>query len=298
MKLGIALSVLSSLLFAVLYYFVTFLEPLSGESVFAWRILLGLPALVLINSRSRGWADIGHVAGRMSREPKLLFWMMLASMLIGVQLWLFVWAPLHQHALDVTLGYFLLPIFMVAVGRLVYGERLSRLQSIAVAIAAIGVLNEIWRLQALSWVTAVVVFGYPPYFIVRRALRMRSLTTLWFDLLFLAPLAIFVLFNQSESIVLQFTSTPLLFVLVPAFGLISALALVCYLSAAKLLPLALFGLLGYVEPILLFAVAFLLLGEPVESQAWYTYIAIWSAMAILAIEGARAWLRQWRQAKV
>src|SRR5690606_23352522 len=133
MKLGIALSVLSSLLFAVLYYFVTYLEPLSGESVFAWRVLLGLPALILINFRSRGWSDIRQVAGRMSREPKLLSWMIFASMLIGIQLWLFVWAPLHQHALDVTLGYFLLPIFMVAVGRLVYGERLSRLQSIAVS---------------------------------------------------------------------------------------------------------------------------------------------------------------------
>lgn len=294
MKLGITLSVLASLLFAVLYYFVTYLQPLSGESVFAWRVLLGLPALMLLNSRNRGWLDIRQTAGRMKREPKLLLSMMLAAALIGIQLWLFVWAPLHQRALDVTLGYFLLPIFMVAVGRFFYGERLSRLQSIAVVIASIGVANEIWRLQALSWVTAIVVLGYPPYFMLRRALRMRSLTTLWFDLLFLVPAALFILFTQTQSVSSQFASTPILLLLVPMLGVISSLALVCYLSAAKLLPLALFGLLGYVEPILLFGVAFLFLGEPVTPQAWYTYVPIWIAMALLAADGIRSWYGQRR----
>jgi chloramphenicol-sensitive protein RarD len=289
MKLGIVLSVLASLLFAVLYYFVTYLEPLSGESVFAWRVLLGLPALMLLNARNRGWSDIERTAGRMRREPTLLLLMALAAALIGVQLWLFVWAPLHQRALDVTLGYFLLPIFMVAVGRFFYGERLSRLQSVAVVIASIGVANEIWRLQALSWVTAIVVIGYPPYFMLRRALRMRSLTTLWFDLLFLVPPALFILASQSESVWSQFAGRPALFALVPMLGVLSSLALVCYLSAAKLLPLALFGLLGYVEPILLFIVAFLFLGEPVSSPAWYTYVPIWIAMAFLAADGVRSW---------
>src|SRR3546814_4801047 len=86
--------------------------------------------------------------------------MLLASAaLIGVQLWLFVWAPLHGKALDVSMGYFLLPLAMVLVGRVAYAERLSRVQTVAVVIAALGVAHELFRINSFSWATALVVFG-------------------------------------------------------------------------------------------------------------------------------------------
>ena len=62
-----------------------------------------------------------------------------------------MWAPLNGRSLDVSLGYFLLPLTMVLTGRLVYGERLSRLQQIAVLFAALGVLNELYQAGGFSW---------------------------------------------------------------------------------------------------------------------------------------------------
>src|SRR3546814_13395433 len=98
-----------------------------------------------------------------------------SAALIGFKLWLFSWAPLHNKALDVALGYFLLPLVMVLTGRVFYNERLSRFQLAAVALAAIGVENELVRVDSFSWATALVMFGYPPYFMLRRALRYGSL---------------------------------------------------------------------------------------------------------------------------
>src|SRR3546814_4446930 len=89
-----------------------------------------------------------------------------------MQLWLFAWAPLNQKGLDVSMGYFLLPMVMVLLGRLFYGERLSRVQTMAVLVAAVGVSHELWRSGSFSWATALVMFGYPPYFMLRRWLRM------------------------------------------------------------------------------------------------------------------------------
>src|SRR3546814_18391194 len=80
-----------------------------------------------------------------------------------MQLWLFAWAPLNQKGLDVSMGYFLLPMVMVLLGRLFYGERLSRVQTMAVLVAAVGVSHELWRSGSFSWATALVIFGYPPY---------------------------------------------------------------------------------------------------------------------------------------
>jgi chloramphenicol-sensitive protein RarD len=70
---------------------------------------------------------------------------------------------------------------------------------------------------------------------------------------------------------------------------------VAYIVASRLLPLGLFGLLSYVEPVLLLGVA-LLLGESIQAEEWLTYIPIWMAVAVLVLEGFRHLVRQRRRA--
>lgn len=286
MKTGILLSVASSALFATMYYYATLMQPFDGDVVFAWRILMGLPMLALVVQRARGWGAVRQAARDFSRG-KFLGAMIVCSLLLGVQLWLFVWAPLHGHALNVSMGYFLLPLVMVLVGRLFYREQLSTWQVWAVAFAALGVGHEWWRLGTVSWTTLLVALGYPPYFMLRRRLRVDALTSLWFDMFFLLPAAVLVLQAQGAEVVRQFATYPRLILQVPVLGLLSAVSLAMYLAASRILPLSLFGLLSYVEPVLLFWVAFLLMGEPVAPAQWLTYIPIWIAVGLVAAEGAR-----------
>ncbi|MEO6986976.1 MAG: EamA family transporter RarD [Paralcaligenes sp.] len=294
MKQGIALSIISSALFAGLYYYTIVLFPLTGEQIFAWRVLLALPVIAILVSRNRSWGDIAQIVRRLRCGWRLWPLLFISAALLGAQLWLFTWAPLHHKALDVSLGYFLLPLSMVVVGRYFYRERLSRVQWLAVGVAMVGVTHEFIRLGSFSWATALVMFGYPPYFMLRRALRLRSLTCLWFDMLFLMPVAVVVLTMQSPDLLDQVSQYPRLLGLVPLLGAISSAALVCYLSAGRILPLGLFGIMGYVEPVLLFWVAFLLLGEGMTASAWWTYIPIWIAVLLVGGEGLWIWVRQAR----
>ncbi|MFC4298274.1 MAG: EamA family transporter RarD [Castellaniella sp.] len=286
MKKGILLSVASSVLFAAMYYYATLMQPFDGDIVFAWRVLMGLPMLALVVQRARGWGAVRQAARDFSRG-KFLAAMIVCSLLLGLQLWVFVWAPLHGHALNVSMGYFLLPLVMVLVGRLFYREQLSTWQTWAVAFAALGVGHEWWRLGTVSWTTLLVALGYPPYFMLRRRLRVDALTSLWFDMFFLLPAAIVILQAQAAEAVRLFAAHPRLILQVPVLGLLSAVSLSMYLAASRLLPLTLFGLLSYVEPVLLFWVAFLLMGEPVAPAQWLTYIPIWIAVGLVAAEGAR-----------
>ena len=81
------------------------------------------------------------------------------------------------------------------------------------------------------------------------------------------------------------------FLLLPLLGVLSATALACYLAASRRLPLGLFGLLGYLEPALLFGVS-LLLGERMAPGAAWTYVPIWLALAVLALDGVQQWRRR------
>ena len=84
--------------------------------------------------------------------------------------------------LELSLGYFLLPLAMVLVGRVFYGERLTSLQAIAVACALAGVLHEFWLTRAFSWVSLVTALGYPPYFMLRRRMGVDALSGFGFEI--------------------------------------------------------------------------------------------------------------------
>ena len=137
MSRGIALSVTASCLFAVMYYYTSLLAPLDGEEIFGWRMLLTLPCATLFMLVTRDWSLVTGLLHRVRQTPALFLGLCATSALVGVQLWLFLWAPLQGRSLEVSLGYFLLPLTMVLTGRLVYGERLSRLQKLAVVLAAL-----------------------------------------------------------------------------------------------------------------------------------------------------------------
>ncbi|MGC5703272.1 EamA family transporter RarD [Pseudomonas sp. NFXW11] len=292
MAKGIALSVLASVLFAVMYFYTSLLAPLGGVEIFGWRMLLTLPCMTLFMLLSGEWSRVGEVLQRVRHKPLLGLALLLSSALVGVQLWLFMWAPLNGHSLDVSLGYFLLPLTMVLTGRIVYGERLSRLQKTATALACLGVCNELYQVGSFSWATALVALGYPLYFILRRRLGSDHLGGLWIDMALLIPVALWVVQSGAQGIGVL-AAQPRLYLLIPLLGLISASALVCYIIASRALPFSLFGLLSYVEPVLLLLVA-LMLGESIQGGQWLTYVPIWLAVLALVLEGARHLARQRR----
>lgn len=282
---GIAASVGASVLFGAIYYISPLLAPLDAEQIFGWRVLLTLPfttALLLWRGQGGRVAELlARVRGNALFGLKLL----LCPALLGVQLWLFMWAPLHGRALPVSLGYFLLPLVMVLTGRLVFNERLSIGQKLATALAASGVAHELLRVGGLSWETFVVALGYPLYFVLRRRLGADHLGGHWLDMSLLAPLALwFVLWPPSSLSLVE--SHPVLWALLPMLGILSALALALYMAASRWLPMGLFGLLTYVEPVLLVIVA-LLLGERMLSSQWWTYGLVFAAVGVLVAEGIR-----------
>ncbi|KPW27702.1 RarD protein [Pseudomonas amygdali pv. mellea] len=288
---GVVLSILASTLFGVMYFYTSLMTPLDGEEIFGWRMLLTVPCATLFMLVSGDWRRVREVTVRLRQQPLLIFALLLSSVLIGAQLLIFMWAPLHGRSLEVSLGYFLLPLSMILTGRIVYGEHLSYLQKVAAVFAMIGVGHEIWRLGSFSWETLLVAGGYPLYFVLRRKLKTDHLGGLWFDMLLMLPIGLWFIANGHPQAIQQ---APLLYLLIPVLGVISASALVSYIVASRLLPFSLFGLLSYVEPVLLVGVA-LLLGESIGRDEWLTYLPIWLAVVVLMIEGAKHVLTQRRR---
>jgi chloramphenicol-sensitive protein RarD len=283
---GIALSVAASTLFALLSAYAKLLAPLTGLDIFAWRIIWTLPgAWLLITLRGR-LPQLRELAARAATQPKIALLLIVSAALLGAQLWVFLWAPLHGRMLEVSLGYFLLPLTMVLLGRFYYHERLDALQWLAVGCAALGVAHELWVTRAFSWPTLLVSLGYPPYFVLRRKIKADSLTAFALEISLLFPAAI-AFVAAGGSLTMLSGRYDMWLLLLPGLGALSTVALASYLKASRLLPMALFGILGYVEPVLLVIVSVTLLGETLSAQQLATYIPIWIAVALTALHCVR-----------
>ncbi|WP_158515775.1 hypothetical protein [Pararhizobium polonicum] len=152
LPLGISLSVFSSVLFGVLYYFSTFLHSLTASEVFGWRLLLMSPFMTLYTCMSGDWRRIVTLIHRINVTMRL------SSALLSVQQWLFLWAPMNGSALSVSLGYFILPPTMIGAGRLVYREKPPGLQQAAAIAVMIGAGHDVFRAGGLP-----LPPGRPPF---------------------------------------------------------------------------------------------------------------------------------------
>lgn len=282
---GLVASVLASVLFGALYYLAPALVPLDGEQIFAWRVLCTLPFTTLLLLWRGDGVKVKALIARAVHQPGFALAVLFSAAMLGGQLWLFLWAPLHGRALAVSLGYFLLPLVMVLAGRVLFGERLTRGQQVATLLAAIGVLHELLTAGGLSWEVWFVALGYTVYFALRRRLSTDHLGGHWLDMALLVPAALWFILRPPSSLGLV-AENPHLWALIPVMGIVSAVALALYMLASRLLPLGLFGLLSYVEPVLLALVA-LLLGESIAAHQWLTYGPIFAAVGVLVLDGVR-----------
>ncbi|MBY7836117.1 EamA family transporter RarD [Vibrio fluvialis] len=292
--LGVTLNVIASALFALMFAYTALLQQLKGEEIYGWRILLTFPLLTLFILLRGYWYQVATLFQRLRTER--FFWLsrIVSSFLIGIQLWLFMWAPVNGYGLSVSLGYFIMPITMVVVGRFAFKDRMSRFQQLACLFALVGVINQLAISQTLSWPTLMVCLGYPIYFWLRYKTDTNHIGGLWFDMMLSLPFSLYFIFHSGD--VLQELSINLdLLWLILGLGAISALALAFQSLSAPHLNLTLFGLLVYVEPVLLLLVA-LLLGESIYAGEWPTYIAIWLAVVVLMMEGGLS-LRKSRTVK-
>ncbi len=189
---GVILSVMASFTFGVLYFYTQLLSQLDSEQTFGWRIIATLPFLTLFMWWSGDLAYIKNIYQRILAKPSLLLLLITTSILTSVQLWLFLWGPMHGRGLQVSLGYFLLPLVLVLAGSVLYGEKISKFQWVAIILAVIGVSHEIWRLGSIAWETALVAVGYSAYFLLRKKIKTDNLGGFWWDLVIIMPVAIYL----------------------------------------------------------------------------------------------------------
>jgi chloramphenicol-sensitive protein RarD len=249
--------------------------------VFVWGLLVAM--------RRLQW-----VAG-VVRQPRLIALFALGALLLSCNWLLYVWAVNHGHVVEASLGYFVTPLVNVLLGTCVLGERPRRLQWIAVATAACGVLWLTLTLGRPPWIALGLAGSFGSYGLLRKTAPLGALEGLALETAVLAPVALVTLALLAPA------GAPLLFAGMDGAtitwllcaGPITAIPLLLFAGGARRITLATMGTLQYLSPTIQFLLGVAWYGEPLQATRLVGFALIWAALAIYSADGF-LWLRRLR----
>jgi chloramphenicol-sensitive protein RarD len=287
-RLGIFAGLAAYLIWGLVPVFFKQLVEVPADEIIAHRVLWAMVLMTAVIGFGRGFADARRIAG----IPAQLARVALASALVMINWLTFVWGVNTGHILETSLGYFILPLFNVALGVLVLKERLRRLQWLAVLLAAIGVAIEAVHVGGLPWISLVLAGSFGIYGLLRKQLPLDAASGLFLETVCMTPFALAWLTWLALSGQSHFGSGPGLFaprdLMLIATGAVTAIPLLLFAISARRLPLTMMGFLQYLAPSITFLLAVFVYGEPLDLSRGLAFAAIWLGLAVYSVDLARS----------
>lgn len=242
-----------------------------------WTVLLVGIMLKMVGR----WPEVIAILG----NKKLIGWLCVSAILLSGNWTLFIWAVINNHMLQGSLGYYINPLLNVVLGVLLLGERLTRLQWVAVALVAVAVTVMAVGLGAFPWIalSLALLFGFYGY--VRKSHPVGAAAGLFVETLvvFIPGLAYLIYLEWSGQGAMGRVSIGYDLMLASA-GIVTAVPLILFAAATRRLRFATVGFIQYLTPTLQFLLAVLVYDEPFTKVHMITFGLIWTALAIYSID--------------
>lgn len=222
------------------------------------------------------------------KNSKTFFTLALSSFLLTLNWGIYIWAVSVDRVVEASLGYYMTPLVVVFFGVVVLKEKLRIAQKLSLGLAAIGVSVLTFAFGQLPLVAFGLAVSWGTYSLIKKRLDAGSLETLSVEMLFaLIPSSIYMFYLMSSNQA-EFGSDLWFSLIITTTGLVTIVPLLMFNSAATTLPLTLLGLLGYINPTIMFLVGFIVFHEPLTFSKIFGFVFIWSALILLGIDMYRS----------
>lgn len=273
---GLALAVTAYLLWGFLPLYLKLVEHVPAVEVVAHRVLWSVPVaglLLIVRGRTN---DLRAAL----RDWRILAMATLTAALVSMTWAIYVWAIISGNALDAALGYYINPLFSVALGALLLGEPLNRAQRVAIGLAAAGVLILILEAGEIPLVAIGLMVTWGFYAMFKKSLPIGPNQGFLLEVLILTPPALIYTGWLAATGQGHFGGNLNDSLLLAAAGVMTAVPLLVYANAAKLVRLSTIGILQYIVPTVVFLQAILLFGEELDRGRLMAFPLIWAALVV------------------
>jgi chloramphenicol-sensitive protein RarD len=259
--------------------YLLFLKSVPPLEFVGWRVILTVPVCLAIVAATRQGTPLRRALG----NPKALASLGASALLIGGNWLIYVLAIQSNHVFAVSLGYYINPLVNVLAGTLFLGERLSRTQWCAVALAAAGVLPLAWGAAEMLGIAMGLAVSFASYGLVRRLAPVGALLGLTVEsMLLLAPALGIIIWFAAGPGGTSFGEALPTDVLLALSGVITSSALLLFATAARRMDYSTLGFVQYLTPTMAFLFGLFVFREPLRPIQLACFVAIWAAIAIFS----------------
>ena len=285
---GLVLAVTAYVLWGFLPLYMKAMDHIGPVEVVAHRVIWSVPVAGLLLILLGRTGDLKAALG----DPKMLGMAAVTAALISVNWAIYVWAISTGHALDAALGYYINPLFSIALGAILLREPLTRTQLVAVGLAALGVLVLVFEAGRLPWAALGLTVSWGFYAFFKRSLPIGPNQGFLLEVLILLipALAYVTLLGVQGTGHFGVVASDTL--LLSCAGIVTAVPLLVYANGAKLVRLSTMGILQYIAPTMIFITAITLFGEQIDRGRMIAFLLIWAALIVYSIPMIRQARRQ------
>jgi chloramphenicol-sensitive protein RarD len=274
---GLAFAISAYLLWGFLPLYMKLVAHIPAAEVVAHRVLWSVPVAGLLLILLRRTKDLRAAL----KSPRTLGMACVTAALISVNWGIYVWSIAVGQALDAALGYYINPLFSIALGAVLLREPLTRTQLLAIALAAAAVVILTIEAGRLPWVAIALTLSWGFYAFFKKQLPVGPNQGFMLEVLILTPPALGYLAYMSANGGTHFQGSDIW--LLMGCGLVTAVPLIVYANGAKLLRLSTIGILQYIAPTMIFLIAVFLFGEEFGRARMIAFPMIWAALVIYSI---------------
>ena len=225
---------------------------------------------------------------KLIRNVKTFFILLTSSFLLTLNWGIYIWAVSVDRVVEASLGYYMTPLVVVCFGVLVLKEKLRFVQKLSLSFAGVGVSILTIAFGQLPLVAFGLALSWGTYSLIKKRLDAGSLETLSIEMIFaLIPSATYMFYLMSKNEA-QYGSELWFSLILMTSGLVTVIPLLMFNSAATSLPLTITGLLGYINPTIMFLVGFIVFHEPLTFSKIFGFMFIWTALILLGIDMYRS----------
>ena len=264
-----------------------------GFATIYYKALSNVPPLEVLAHRTLWtllfFGALLAVQGRLHAAPALIAGPLRvrvigAAAIVSVNWGLFIWAIQSGHAVQASLGYYILPLVSVLMGVVLLGERLSRLQGAAVGLAALAVAVLTVGQGVPPVIALALALSFAPYLVIKKKLVAPAVVSVTAEVMVLAPFAVAWLVWQAGGVAAHDLHTMLM---LPLSGLITGGPLILFSWGAQRVRLSTLGIAGYLNPTLQMYSAVMIFGEPFTRWHAAAFGLIWAGLALYSAESWR-----------
>lgn len=284
-RAGFIAAACAYVLWGVLPLYLKLISFADAREVLGQRILWCAPAALLAVFAMSGWRrGLDEIATAL--RPRMLGTLALSAVFIFVNWGIYVWLVLDARVIEASLAYFLAPLVSVAIGVSFFGERITRAQIAALALALAGVVAQGFALGAPPWMALALCATWSMYAVIRKRAPVPAATGLLIETLALMPVAIGLLVWVAASTPLAFGESIGHGVLLAIAGPITALPLMLFAFGARRVSFTALGLMQYFAPTLQFLLG-IAFGELFTPLRGLSFALIWIGLALFSWDALR-----------